>query len=144
MLEVKVGALLLPFPERTDVRVTMVPIVLSGTSGINVLLVLLLETIEVRVVKVPIVLSELLGADAVPVVLLETLSVCVVPAALLEMLEVEEGTGRMLISVGVSSVVVELWEELVHPNGESEQLLIAKLLVGCTDDCSVAGTRTTT
>ena len=120
------------------------PIVLSGTFVVSVLLVALPEMTEVRVVKVPMVLSELLGVIVVPGVLLEMLSVCVVPAALLEMLEVEEGTGRMLISVGVSSVVVELWEELVHPNGESEQLLIAKLLVGCTDDCSVAGTRTTT
>lgn len=148
MLEVKDCVTLVLLPETTDVRVIMVPIVLSGTSVVSVLLVVLPKMTEVRVVKEPIVLSELLGVSAVTVVLLEMLSVCGVPTALLEMIEVDEGTGRRLVSVGVSSVVVaavvvELWGELVHPSGESEQLLIVRLLVGC-NDCSVAGTRTTT
>ena len=116
LLSVKDGALLVVLlemlevnPETTEVRVIIVPIVLSGTVGVSVLLVVLPEMIEVRVVTVPIVSPELLDVGAVPVVLLEMLRVWAVPAVLLEMLEVEEGTGRMLISVGVPTAVVELW-----------------------------------
>ncbi|ERF73729.1 hypothetical protein EPUS_00983 [Endocarpon pusillum Z07020] len=108
MLEVKLNAMLVLLPETTEVRVIIVPTVFSGTSGVSVLLVVLPEVTGVRVVTVLIVPPELLKVGAVPVVLLEMLRVWAVPAALPEMLEVE-GTGRMLISVGVSTAVVELW-----------------------------------